>query len=175
MLKLSWPKRKWDIGYFAESDGITCSQQWYFRLCFRERHIQVFVDLTLLDLVLLSGSKSMFLQILCLAKHTVLLRNPKPKTTKNIASWSDINQVRLVRIDLVSKVKGAFILGYLYFEIIFLLRSSSFWGRRCLTSTLIMVPINFWQNSDPFKKREHFSSSKIDRVRAFLLNPSKFP
>ena len=45
---------------------------------------------------------------------------------------------------------------------------------RFRTSTLIMVPINFWRDSDPFKKKEHFSSSKIDRVRAFLINLSKF-
>ena len=45
---------------------------------------------------------------------------------------------------------------------------------RCRTSTMIMVPINFWRNSDPFKKEEHFSSSKMDRVRAFLINLSKF-
>ena len=32
---------------------------------------------------------------------------------------------------------------------------------RCIT-TLIMVPINFWQNSDLFKKKEHFSSSNIE-------------
>ena len=42
-----------------------------------------------------------------------------------------------------------------------------------LTSTLIMVPINFWRNSDPFKK-EHFSSSKIYWVRAFFVNLSNF-
>jgi len=30
-----------------------------------------------------------------------------------------------------------------------------------------MVPINFWRNSDLFKKKERFSSSKIDKVRAF--------
>ena len=30
------------------------------------------------------------------------------------------------------------------------------YARRCRTSTLIMVPINFWQNSDPLKKK-HFS------------------
>ena len=43
---------------------------------------------------------------------------------------------------------------------------------RCWTSTLIMVPINFWQNSDPFKKKEHFSSSKTNRVKAFFVNLS---
>ena len=49
------------------------------------------------------------------------------------------------------------------------------YAHKCRTSTLKMVPINFWRNSDPFKKKEHFSSSKIDRVRAFLIKPSKFP
>ena len=37
-----------------------------------------------------------------------------------------------------------------------------------------MVPINFWRNSDPFKKEEHFSTSKIDRVRAFVGYLSNF-
>ena len=41
-------------------------------------------------------------------------------------------------------------------------------------TALIMVPINFWRNSDPFKKKEHFSSSKIERVRAFFVNLSNF-
>ena len=44
------------------------------------------------------------------------------------------------------------------------------YGRWCRISTLIMVPINFWQNSDLFKKKEHFFSSKIDKVRAFQRN-----
>ena len=35
------------------------------------------------------------------------------------------------------------------------------------TSPLMMVPINFWWNSDLVKKR-HFSSPKTDEVRAFL-------
>ena len=48
------------------------------------------------------------------------------------------------------------------------------YAHRCRTSTVIIVPINFWQNSDPFKKKEHFSSSKIDRVRAFFINISNF-
>ena len=39
-----------------------------------------------------------------------------------------------------------------------------YYAQRCQTSTLIMVPINFWRNSDPFKRKQHFSSSKIDRV-----------
>ena len=29
-------------------------------------------------------------------------------------------------------------------------------ANRCRTSTLIMVPFNFWQNSDPFKKKTFF-------------------
>ena len=40
-------------------------------------------------------------------------------------------------------------------------------GCVCSNSTLIMVPINFWRNSDLFKKKEHLSSSKIDNFRAF--------
>ena len=48
------------------------------------------------------------------------------------------------------------------------------YAHRCRTSTLIMVSINFWQNSDPFKNEEHFSSSKIDRLRAFFINLSNF-
>ena len=35
------------------------------------------------------------------------------------------------------------------------------------TSYLIIVPIEFWRNSDLFKKKEHFSSSKIDKMRTF--------
>ena len=34
---------------------------------------------------------------------------------------------------------------------------------------MIMVPINFWQNSDLFKK-----NSKTDKVRAFLDKSLKF-
>ena len=30
------------------------------------------------------------------------------------------------------------------------------YARRCQTSTLIRVPINFWRNSDPFKKKTFF-------------------
>ena len=40
--------------------------------------------------------------------------------------------------------------------------------------TLIMVPINFWRNSDLFKKKKRFSSSKIDKVRAFQRKSLKF-
>ena len=32
---------------------------------------------------------------------------------------------------------------------------------RCRAGTLIMVPINFWCNFDPFKKIEQVSSSKV--------------
>ena len=46
--------------------------------------------------------------------------------------------------------------------------------KRCHTSTLIMVQINFWLNSDPFKKREISYSSEIDRVRVFFVNFSYF-
>ena len=41
------------------------------------------------------------------------------------------------------------------------------YARMCRTSTLIMVPINFWRISDLVLKKEHFSSSKIDKARAF--------
>ena len=34
--------------------------------------------------------------------------------------------------------------------------------------SLMTAPIFFWRNSDLFKKKEHFSSSKIDKIRAFL-------
>ena len=42
------------------------------------------------------------------------------------------------------------------------------------TSPLMMVPINFWWNSDLFKKKEHFSSSITEEVRAFLDKSIKF-
>ena len=36
------------------------------------------------------------------------------------------------------------------------------YARRCRISPLIMVPINFWQTSDPFKKRKNiFLSQKL--------------
>ena len=41
------------------------------------------------------------------------------------------------------------------------------YARGCRISTLIMVAINFWRNSDLSKKKESFSCSKIDKVRAF--------
>ena len=44
----------------------------------------------------------------------------------------------------------------------------------CRISHLIMVPIKFWRNSDPFKKKEHFCSSKIDWVRAYFCKSLKF-
>ena len=50
---------------------------------------------------------------------------------------------------------------------------------RCWTmhvgAGLALVPINFWRNSDPFEKKEHLSSSKNDRFRAFLVNLLDFP
>ena len=45
---------------------------------------------------------------------------------------------------------------------------------RCRTSTLIMIPIDIWRNSDLFKNKERFSSSKIDQVRAFQRKYLKF-
>ena len=37
---------------------------------------------------------------------------------------------------------------------------------RCRTSTLIMVPINFWRNSDTFKKK-HFLAQKLNKLEHF--------
>ena len=31
-----------------------------------------------------------------------------------------------------------------------------------------MVPINFWQNSDPFKKREYFLTQKLTKIEHFI-------
>ena len=53
----------------------------------------------------------------------------------------------------------------------FLISDYTLWFR---TSPLMMVPINFWWNSDLFKKKEHFSSSKTDKVRTFLDKSLKF-
>ena len=39
---------------------------------------------------------------------------------------------------------------------------------------LLTAPIFFWRNSDLFKKKVYFSSSKIDKIRAVLRNLSKF-
>ena len=36
------------------------------------------------------------------------------------------------------------------------------------------LPIDFWRNSDLFEKKEHFSSSKTAKVRAFLHKSIKF-
>ena len=41
------------------------------------------------------------------------------------------------------------------------------------TRSMIIVPIEFWQNSVLFKKRT-FSRPKIDKIRAFFRNLSKF-
>ena len=48
-----------------------------------------------------------------------------------------------LRSDVTLNLVGVFVIDY---------------ACQCRTSTLIMVPINFWRNSDPFKKEEHFSS-----------------
>ena len=48
------------------------------------------------------------------------------------------------------------------------------YARGCRISTLIMVPINFWRNSDLFKKKERFSSLKIDKVRSSQRKSLKF-
>ena len=39
---------------------------------------------------------------------------------------------------------------------------------RCRTSTLIMVPINFWRNSDPFKKKSILITQKLTKLEHFL-------
>ena len=41
------------------------------------------------------------------------------------------------------------------------------YAHKCRTSTLIMVPINYWQNSDPFKKK-HFLAQKFTKLEHFL-------
>ena len=43
--------------------------------------------------------------------------------------------------------------------------SNSFCALRCNASFLVMLPFDFWRNSDLFEKKEHFSSSKTDKVR----------
>ena len=43
--------------------------------------------------------------------------------------------------------------------------SNSFCALRCNASFLVMLPMDFWRNSDLFEKKEHFSSSKTDKVR----------
>ena len=40
------------------------------------------------------------------------------------------------------------------------------YGHGCRISILIMLPMNFWRNSDLFKKKEQYSSLNIDQVRA---------
>ena len=39
---------------------------------------------------------------------------------------------------------------------------------------LMTAPIFFWRNSDLFLKKEHFSSSKIEEIRAFSIKLSEF-
>ena len=43
----------------------------------------------------------------------------------------------------------------------------------CQTSTLRMVPIEFWQYLDLFKRTQHFFSSKIIEIRAFFFQISQ--
>ena len=43
-----------------------------------------------------------------------------------------------------------------------------------LDGPLIMVPIDFWRNSDLFEKKRHFPSSKTVKVRALLRKSIKF-
>ena len=43
--------------------------------------------------------------------------------------------------------------------------SNSFCALRCNASFLVMLPFDFWRNSDLFEKKEHFFSSKTDKVR----------
>ena len=47
------------------------------------------------------------------------------------------------------------------------LKSLPDYARRCRTSTLIMVPINFWRNSDPFKKKKIFLTQQLTMIRHF--------
>ena len=39
---------------------------------------------------------------------------------------------------------------------------------------LMTAPIFFWRNSDLFKKKEHFSSSKIDKIKVIQKKSTKF-
>ena len=44
----------------------------------------------------------------------------------------------------------------------------------CRTNPLTMVLMDFLRNSDLFEKKEHFSSSLTDNVRAFLHKSLNF-
>ena len=44
------------------------------------------------------------------------------------------------------------------------------YGRGCRISTLIMVPINFWRNSDLFKKKNIFLAQKLTILELFKEN-----
>ena len=44
----------------------------------------------------------------------------------------------------------------------------------CRISTLIMVPINFWRNSDLFKKKNVFLAQKLTKLEHFKENLSNF-
>ena len=48
-------------------------------------------------------------------------------------------------------------------------------GCVCSNSTLIMVPINFWRNSDLFKKKNIFQAQKLAKLEHFKGNLSNFP
>ena len=48
------------------------------------------------------------------------------------------------------------------------------YGRGCRISTLIMVPINFWRNSDLFKKKNIFLAQKLTILELFKENLWKF-
>ena len=42
------------------------------------------------------------------------------------------------------------------------------YARRCRTSTLITIPINFWRNSDPFTEKKIFLAQKFTELEHFL-------
>ena len=48
------------------------------------------------------------------------------------------------------------------------------YSRRCRISTLIMVPINFWRNSDLFKKKNIFLAQKLIKLEHFKENLWKY-
>ena len=48
------------------------------------------------------------------------------------------------------------------------------YGRGCHISTIIMVPINFWQNSDLFEKKNVFLAQKLPKLDHFKEILSEF-
>ena len=44
------------------------------------------------------------------------------------------------------------------------------YAQKCRTSTLIMVPINFWRNFDPFKIKKIFLAQKLTDRKCFNLS-----